>query len=198
MPMLLSLQILLFMMPVILGGVTNMIFVKLSFVRKHRRPMDAGRYWRDGKRIFGDNKTWYGFMGMILFTACWFAAMGWLVDHWTWLKSNSLLPWDTYHTPYTEWMIGMLWGFSYVLFELPNSFIKRRLNIPPGQNQKGWLGICFTIIDQADSVIGCMIATYLFYQPSILEAALFLLIGTTVHYIINILLYLFGLKQQAG
>ncbi|MCR8844552.1 CDP-archaeol synthase [Paenibacillus sp. SC116] len=198
MPMLLSLQILLFMMPVILGGVTNMIFVKLPFVREHRRPMDGGRYWRDGKRIFGDNKTWHGFMGMILFTACWFVAMGWLVDKWAWLKSNSLLPWDTYIMPYTEWMYGMLWGFSYVLFELPNSFIKRRLDIPPGQNRKGWLGICFTFIDQADSVIGCMLATYFFYQPTALEAALFLLIGTTAHYIINILLYFIGLKQQAG
>jgi len=34
--------------PVILGG---------------GRPIDGGRYWRDGRRILGDGKTWRGFIG---------------------------------------------------------------------------------------------------------------------------------------
>ncbi|MBW7477203.1 CDP-archaeol synthase [Paenibacillus oenotherae] len=196
--MMLPIQVLLFMLPIILAGVTNMIFVKLPVVRRNRKPMDGGGYWRDGKRIFGDNKTWQGFFGMIVFTAFWFGLMGWLTGQWTWLKENSLLPWETYNTPFTEWGYGLLWGFAYVLFELPNSFIKRRLNIPPGRNIKGWTGISFTLIDQADSVIGCVLATYIFYHPTGLEVLLFLLIGTGIHYVVNLLLFVLGLKKQAG
>jgi len=30
-------------------------------------------------------------------------------------------------------LVGFALGFAYVLFELPNSFIKRRLDIAPGK-----------------------------------------------------------------
>jgi hypothetical protein len=45
------------MMPVILAGIFNMIFVKTGFYKKRRTPIDGGHVYRDGKRIFGDNKT---------------------------------------------------------------------------------------------------------------------------------------------
>ena len=49
------------MFPVILAGILNMLFVKTSLYLRLRRPMDGGRTLWDGRRLFGDNKTWAGF-----------------------------------------------------------------------------------------------------------------------------------------
>jgi hypothetical protein len=91
-----------------------------------------------------------------------------------------------------------LWGFGYVLFELPNSFIKRRLEIPPGRNVTGVKGVVFTFVDQADSVVDCMVFMLFFYIPGAKEAALIFITGTTVHYGVNVLLFGVGLKHQLG
>ena len=48
--------------PVILAGIFNMIFCKLKILKSMQVPMDGGRVMRDGNRIFGDNKTWKGFL----------------------------------------------------------------------------------------------------------------------------------------
>ena len=54
------------MMPVILAGVLNMIWCKSDLARCLKIPMDRNIILRDGKRLFGDNKTWKGFFGMIV------------------------------------------------------------------------------------------------------------------------------------
>ena len=54
------------MLSVILGGILNMLFVKTNFYKKYKYPIDCNRKFRDGKRIFGDNKTWIGIVSMIV------------------------------------------------------------------------------------------------------------------------------------
>ena len=54
------------MSSVIFGGIANMIFCKTPFYKKHNAPIDFGRTYKN-KRIFGENKTWIGFLGMIVF-----------------------------------------------------------------------------------------------------------------------------------
>ena len=55
------------LMSVIFAGVANMAFCKYPTYQRLNIPMDAGRILSDGKRLFGQNKTWKGFIGMILF-----------------------------------------------------------------------------------------------------------------------------------
>ena len=50
----------------ILAGVLNMIWCKLNILKKCNKPMDFNKNFIDGKRIFGDNKTWKGFIGYII------------------------------------------------------------------------------------------------------------------------------------
>ena len=52
---------------VIIAGVSNMIFTKTKTYKNKAKPIDRGRCLRDGKRIFGDNKTIIGFISMIMF-----------------------------------------------------------------------------------------------------------------------------------
>lgn len=189
-------QILYFLLPVILGGVSNMVFVKLPVATRLKRPMDGGWRLNDGERLLGENKTWKGFLGMILFTSLWMAVVAYVSRTFPWAGDLSLIRYEAFRFPFNEWFYGALWGFGYVLFELPNSYVKRRLNIPPGRNASGLKGILFTFIDQADSVIGCMVFMLFFYVPSVTEAVLIFLVGTGVHYVVNVLLFGIRLKNQ--
>jgi CDP-diglyceride synthetase len=164
-----------FILPAILGGILNMIFIKLPVLEPLKIPIDGGKTLKDGKRILGDNKTWKGFFGMIILTAL----------------SASIFWHSTFQYSF---LCGAWLGFAYVLFELPNSFIKRRLGVQSGKNG----GIVQTFFDQADSVIGCILFMPLFYPLTLLEAAGILIIATVTHYIFNVLLFFAKLRGQKG
>ncbi len=191
-------QLTFLLLPVIFAGCCNMIYVKLPVVRGRNAPIDGYRTASDGKRIFGDHKTWQGFIGMILFTGLWMVIFTWVCTHIDWARSMAIVDYSRWHFPAEAFLYGILWGFGYVLFELPNSYIKRRIDIAPGKNAFGWKGLCFLFVDQADSVLGCMVFMLVFYRPSAQEALMIFVLGVGIHYAINILLYLVGLKNQAG
>jgi len=152
-----------------------MVFVKLPIFKAWQIPMDGGKTLRDGKRIFGDNKTWKGFVGMIVLTA--FSA--WLF--WRGTFQYSYL--------YGAWL-----GFAYVIFELPNSFFKRRLGLKPGKNG----GLVQTLCDQADSAIGYALFLTIIHPMSWHEIVGIIVIGTATHYVFNILLFFLKLRNQRG
>jgi len=182
-------------LPVILGGVFNMVFMKLPLLNSLKTPLDMGRSLKDGKRIFGDNKTWKGFLGMIAITSLWMVFFQMLAINFEWANRLSLIPYRDYS--YIQGLLfGALWGMGYVLAELPNSFIKRRLSVPPGQNVKGLRGVIFAIFDQIDSVIGCLIMIPVFYAISIVDALAILILGGLVHFAVNVGLFYIGLKKQ--
>jgi CDP-diacylglycerol--serine O-phosphatidyltransferase len=49
--------------------------------------------------------------------------------------------------------IGAVYGLFYMLFELPNSWIKRRMGIMAGESSKRFRWF-FTLLDKTDSAIG--------------------------------------------
>ena len=163
------------MLPGILGGVANMVFMKLPVLKSWQAPIDGGRVLRDGRRVFGDNKTWKGFAGMIAFTA----VFAWIFWH-NWIHLSLL--------------VGAWLGFAYVLFELPNSFVKRRLALQPGTNG----GTLQTIVDLTDSVVGYILFFAIVHPLTWAEALGMLIIAPATHYIFNVLLFFVGLRGQKG
>lgn len=190
-------RLLYLMAPIILAGICNMAYVKLPLHGRLRVPMDGGRRWRDGARIFGDNKTWKGFLGMIAFASVWFSLQAALDATLPGARALSLVPFASF-PPRLVPVLGALWGLGYVLAELPNSFMKRRLGVRPGANVPGLRGALFLLIDQGDSVLGCLVALRLFYPCGWRTGLLLLLIGTGVHLAVNAVLYLVGLRKQAA
>jgi len=180
------------------AGATNMAFVKAPLLRGHSRPMDGGVILRDGKRLFGDNKTWKGFFGMIVITATWLAFAGWLAADSATIRDLSLIPFAEFKLPGTVWLFGAMWGLAYVLAELPNSFLKRRIDIPPGENAGGMKGFSCLVLDQADSVIACVLVLPLFSSITFPDAIALIVMGSLAHYFTNLGLYVVRLKKQAG
>lgn len=185
-------------LPLIFAGTSHLILAKSSFLNLLKKPMDDGYILADGRRLLGDNKTWKGFIGMTVFTASWFCVFGCFVKVTPWAAKLSLFPFVKFESGLLMLFYGMIWGLSYVVFELPNSFIKRRLDIGPGQKGKGLLGAFFVLIDQADSIIGCAIGMLIFYVPDWGTFWLIILMGIVIHYVMNIIFFLLKLKRRIG
>ncbi len=188
------LELIYLFIPVILAGIFNMVFVKIRFLNVLKKPMDNGTILHDGQRLFGDNKTWKGFIGMVVFTAFFMVLQKYFSLFF--LPENYLQIVD--FNSINGVLVGSVLGLGYALFELPNSFIKRRINIQPGKNISGFAGLFFTILDQADSVIGCICAMLFFYSFSLFDFVFMIFFGSALHYALNVLLYLAKLKKQAA
>jgi len=182
-------------MPLVCGGVTNMFFMKRNVLNCLKKPIDGGRTLKDGKRLLGDNKTWKGLAGWVVFTSIWFWILG--------IFGRILGPVSRIAATKTrfKWLyllLGALYGMSYAVSELPNSYLKRRLDIAPGKNASGVMGLVFKIHDQADSMTGCTIFMLVLRWITLAESLLFLVIASIMHYLTNIWLHNIGLKNQKG
>ena len=184
------------MFPVILAGVFNMLFLKIPFLKSHCRPIDGGKNWTDGKRIFGDSKSVLGFWLMTLLGG--FTELFWgLLLQGLGQNTRSLLYLYFENTPAFNFLIGMLFGFLYMLFELPNSFIKRRLSVSAseqGDRRRG-LKLIFFILDQIDSMLGIMLCLGILVHLTPAQTLLAIFLGGFTHVLVNCLLILFRVRK---
>lgn len=181
------------MFPVILAGILNMLFVKTDLYSRIKRPIDGGKTLRDGKRIFGSNKTWAGFFGMIL--SCAAAQLLWgavclQMPEMCFLYSR----FD--NTPLFNLAAGAAMGFAYMLFELPNSFVKRRLDIPSGKTVRGIKGCVFFFIDQVDSLFGVAAVFAMLFPMTHRQYFLYILLGAATHIAVNSVLYAAKIRKN--
>lgn len=181
--------------PVILSGIFNMIFTKTRFYKKHKTPIDHDKRLSDGKRILGDNKTWIGFFSMIVFCIVTQLIWGFILKALE-LETHS----DLYHMHANQYeynlLIGFLFGLTYMLFELPNSFVKRRLDIEPGKTQNSAIGHIFFVIDQIDSLVGVMAVIFLFSDISFFKYLGYIALGGITHVGINFILLKIRIRRN--
>lgn len=174
------LSALLLIIPLIVGGSLHMAAVRLDIMRALRVPIDT--------KLFGPNKTWRGVVLMVAFTVVGvFIAQtlepvfggGLLVS----LRQQSAL------------VLGTLLGLAYVAAELPNSYLKRRLGVAPGELPER-KRILFLITDQADSALGCVLAYAAMLAVPARVLAILLLLGPIIHLMANVSLYILGLRKR--
>lgn len=183
------------LMSPILAGILNMMWCKSKILKNLSIPIDFNKNFIDGKRIFGSNKTWKGFVGYIvlnILTACIWGA----ICNVTKIEGLNFLYINHKNTIIYNVIIGALLGLAYAICELPNSFIKRRIGIVPGKTSNGIKKYFFVILDQADSVIGCVFVVSLIYKISLAMFAVYVLLGTITHILINIMLYFMKLRKN--
>ena len=182
------------LMPVIFAGILNMLFVKSSLYRRFKSPIDRGKCLSDGRRIFGDNKTWIGFVGMIVSNMT--SQVLWGLVCQAWLSSWNYIYEYHENTVQFNLAIGAVFGLVYMVSELPNSFIKRRLEIPDGKTVSGIKGRVFFVVDQVDSLFGVVLVLAALYPMPWWQYWFYILLGGGTHIAVNLVLYKLKIRKN--
>ena len=189
------LKVYLTMGPLMLGGIANMVFTKTKFYKKYKMPIDRGKTAWDGKPIFGPNKTWIGFASMIVFCILFQLLCGLCCGAFGWEKYNDLYRCQ----PNTLWLnliFGALVGAVYMICELPNSFIKRRIGIKAGKTDSGIKGAVFFVVDQIDSIVGVMLVLAAFTDIGVAGYFKYVAFGGLTHIGVNLLLFALKIRRN--
>lgn len=181
-------------LPLTLGGITHVAAIKLNALPSLARlRLDCGVKLR-GHDLFGANKTVRGAVVMICATMFWTVALD---------ELHTLLDLgdDLRYIPIDQLgslSLGFLFGSAYIAGELPNSLIKRQLNIYPGSAGKGHLRKLFWLVDQVDSAVAVLVVLCFFKRPDPEVYLLVIFFTVVLHPIIASLMVVIGLKQRVG
>ena len=184
------------MLPVILAGVLNMVCVKQKWFKLLAKPIDRGAKLKDGKRIFGDNKTDLGIITMIISSIVTHIIWGEICTFWSNGQELNQLYINYNNTISYNVLVGSLMGITYMIFELPNSFIKRRLEIPDGKTLNGLKGKVFMVVDQIDSLLGVILVLALVSNITVGQYFNYIILGGFTHISFNWILYKLKIRRN--
>lgn len=167
-------HIFLLFLPLIIANVLHMVIVKKDGLSTWAIPISV--------KQFGTSKTWRGFIILPLVTALltWFFNATFLQDI---LGNLEAL------------LLGFGLGFSYMVWELPNSYIKRRLGIANGQKSKK-MPLLQVFTDKADSLIGVFLFYYGVMSVSFLDVVILFALSMAIHMSLSYLLYSLKIKKS--
>ncbi|MFO8019404.1 MAG: CDP-archaeol synthase [Promethearchaeia archaeon] len=184
------------------------------------KPIDGGRVLKDGRRLFGDHKTWSGFLKGPLFIGIPISIGIFILFSLFWpfitpIITNALNmdAYDLYDTLdiFGYYFIGgsfpFSWGFLALIVrivlcsygaafgDLIGSFLKRRFDITSGEP--------FWVVDQLDFALFSILFTAIpaffipnfFYMPDINIVIFLVILTPAVSVIANTAAYLIGLKD---
>lgn len=175
----------------VLAGIAQTIWFRSQFSHQFKVPLDLGLTCC-GRRIFGENKTLRGFIIMLPATAASFFILGLLFSKQSYF---SIRIWPL--TPLAFAALGLCAGLGFMIGELPNSFVKRQLDIPPGNApQCSFAKVLFFMIDRFDSIIGMLLAVSLFVPTTWLMWLYVAIIGPVIHWFFSVILYWCGVKGR--
>jgi CDP-2,3-bis-(O-geranylgeranyl)-sn-glycerol synthase len=163
-----------FVAVMLVGGVAQGVVMRFDLGRRLAVPLDGGHRLR-GRRVFGDNKTVRGAVVMVV--AC---ALG----------ATVLLPLNPPGAPPAGGWVwaGTAMGLAYIVAELPNSFVKRQLDIAPGSAGNGLAGTVQYLVDQSDSVLGVVGVVWWMFGLTATEVVLLVVVGVLAHIGFDVLL----------
>jgi hypothetical protein len=173
----------------VLAGTAQTAWFASPASHRFAQPLDGGRTLR-GRRVLGENKTRRGFVVMIPATAACFAALALLVAD---PVRRGLWPLSV--AGYA--LAGALAGFGFMAGELPNSLIKRQLDVAPGEAPHGPLAsACVFAIDRLDSGIGMLLALSVMVTVPWRTVAVVLTVGPFLHWTFSVVMFHLGLKTR--
>lgn len=92
-------------------------------------------------------------------------------------------------------LIGCILGLAYMISELPNSFLKRRLGIGSGQKAQkhAWL---FMLLDKSDSALGVSLVSKFLFELTWVEAIQLFFMAVGIHVFFSWLLVQIKVKKR--
>jgi len=164
-------HLLIVMVPLVLTNVLHMLVVKYNLWSGLTLPIH--------EKSFGKNKTWRGFLFVPIANAFMLGLVSLLAD----LKIEYVF------------LLGGALGIAYVVSELPNSFIKRRLGILPGMKSET-RGALFMLMDKTDSAFGVTFTYFLLGYVDVRMAFLLFAINSLTHVLVSLFLVTLKIKTS--
>jgi hypothetical protein len=175
----------------VLAGCAQVAWLASPWSRRFLMPLDGGRTFR-GRRIFGANKTVRGFVVMVPATALAFIVVAQAAAHG---NPQAIGLWPLAPGAYA-WL-GVLAGLGFMLGELPNSFVKRQLDIAPGAISPHRAAAAGQLVaDRLDSGLGMLTALSLAVRVPWRTWALVLFVGWTLHWSFSVVLFRLRVKPR--
>lgn len=169
-------------LPLVISGSIHMALVTRKFLPRTAIPVSI--------KLFGKSKTWRGFILMPLAT---------LPGLYLVVLAYRQLPPEWQLVNYSQsplWILGLNLGLAYALFELPNSFLKRRAGIAEGAQATGHWQLLFFLLDHFDSLTGIALTYYIFLRPPLPIMISLLTLAPVVHIVTNLVLYARKLRRN--
>jgi CDP-2,3-bis-(O-geranylgeranyl)-sn-glycerol synthase len=169
--------------PAYFANMAPVIANKLKILKHTDTPIDSNIALKDGKPIFGRNKTYRGFIvGIIMGIIAAYIQL--FLYNIEFFKSISIID---YSNPI---LIGFLMGFGAIFGDLIKSFFKRRLKIGSGEK--------FIPFDQIDFIFGAYILIVPFYYR---EISLYLFLSSVIasfflHIVVNHISFYLGIRKE--
>lgn len=158
-----SAYVIYFMLPAYLANATALAF-------GGGKPLDFGRNFTDGRRIFGDGVTW---RGTLIGTG-----IGTLIGLLQGILSGNIIQ---------GLLLGFFLGAGALIGDACGSFVKRRIKIERGKPTP--------FLDQLDFVVGALIFASIVVVLPFYMIILVLIISIILHLSANIIAYLLGIKK---
>ncbi|NJD98662.1 CDP-2,3-bis-(O-geranylgeranyl)-sn-glycerol synthase [Thermococcus sp. LS1] len=138
------------------------------------RPIDGGRYWKDGRRVFGDGKTWRGLIGGVAIGTAVGALQYFITPEFYGSLEKALL-------------LAFLLSFGALFGDLVGSFFKRRIDLPRGSPAIG--------LDQLGFLISALAFAYPVKTLDSGQIIFLLVVSPFVHWGANYFAYKMGWKS---
>ena len=178
----------------VVAGLAHSAWLRSALSRRFAVPLDGGAHFR-GRRVFGANKTVRGFLVMVPAASVAFAALAAAVR----LAAPALAEGLWSLNALQMAALGVWAALGFMLGELPNSFVKRQLDIAPGARPAGRVAtVVGFLVDRYDSILGMLAAVTVAAGLPWLAWLWVIILGPAVHWSFSLLLYRLGVKPRAA
>lgn len=181
------------LLPLLGGALLHGLCMKYGWLAWLARPIDGGRAL--GKRpLFGHSKTWRGPA-----TVAAGASVVWVLQRHVLHELDAVAAIELVDfAALPGWWFGAALGAVAELAELPNSFVKRRLGIEPGQTARGRVGgLVFYLWDQLDLLVGYWLVLSLVVPATPLRVLVSVAAVGAIHPLLTLAGYLLGMRPSA-
>jgi CDP-2,3-bis-(O-geranylgeranyl)-sn-glycerol synthase len=152
-----------------------------------KRPIDGNLTYR-GRRLFGEHKTWRGALCALVGGIFVVAVQKYLIADGA--ARVALL--DYRHA--NLFCLGSAFGAGSMLGELPNSFLKRQIGVPPGSAPRGWGSVFCFVFDQVDLVPSTWALLLFWVRPTPTQVVCSLVIVFLVHQLVSYVGFYIGAR----
>src|SRR2546423_1741973 len=152
------------------------------------RPIDGRRMLR-GRRLFGENKTWRG--ALVMSGGVFAATLG--LHRCAWYRQR--LPAEV--RTVRPSVLGGLLALGTVAGELPNSLMKRQLDVAPGSQRRSAAGLALSLLDQGDFVFAIWLLLAPLWRMPPRQALNAFAAVAAIHSGVNVAGYAIGARTSA-